>query len=213
MADPLDTYRSMRRFDRTPEPAGRVAPKGGEFPIYCIQQHDATRLHFDFRLEVAGVMKSWAVTKVPTLDPDVKRLAVRTEDHPRDYAEFEGVIPEGDYGAGPVIVWDYGVFLNQTTKQGTAVPIEQAIDHGHVVVWLQGVKLRGGFALSRFKEEAGKEQWLFMKVRDTEAKHGEPTWENTSALTGRTLDDVIAGRRKSRRDARHAPPPRKQASP
>ena len=202
----------MRRFDKTPEPSGSAEPPKADLPIYCIQQHAATRLHFDFRLEVAGVMKSWAVTKVPTLDPDVKRLAVRTEDHPRDYAEFEGTIPEGEYGAGPVIVWDYGVFLNQTTKHGTAVPIERAVDHGHVVVWLQGVKLRGGFALTRFKEESGKEHWLFVKVRDDEAKPGEPVWEATSALSGRTLDDIRGGRRPIRQPSRREGATKKRAA-
>src|SRR6266508_4255067 len=146
--DPLATYREKRNFRRTPEPRRRVH-RPGRKPIFVIQQHAARALHYDFRLESGGVLKSWAVPKGPSLKPKDKRLAMPTEDHPMEYADFEGVIPEGEYGAGPVIVWDRGTFRNLTEDGGKEIPVEEAVERGHVKVWLEGEKLTGGFALTR----------------------------------------------------------------
>jgi DNA ligase D-like protein (predicted 3'-phosphoesterase) len=129
-------------------------------------------LHYDFRLEVEGVLKSWAVPKGPSLNPKDKRLAVPTEDHPLEYADFEGVIPEGEYGAGTVMVWDIGIFRNITEKKGQPVPLAEAVPHGHVKVWLEGKKLRGGFALTRFKKSP-EEAWLLVKA-DDEGRRPKP---------------------------------------
>ena len=133
-----------------------------------VQKHDASRLHYDFRLEVDGVLKSWAIPKGPSTDPKEKRLAVPTEDHPLEYAGFEGVIPAGEYGGGTVMVWDTGPFQNLTEKKGVAIPLAEAVAHGHVKVRLEGRKLQGGYALTRFK--TGKDEaWLLVKADDEAA--------------------------------------------
>jgi DNA ligase D-like protein (predicted 3'-phosphoesterase) len=140
----LREYRAKRNFRRTPEPAGRPRA-GSKKPRFVIQKHSATALHYDFRLEAAGVLISWAVPKGLSTNPADKRLAMRTEDHPIDYIDFEGVIPEGQYGAGPVIVWDAGTYRNLTEKNGKLVPVERAVRDGHVTVWLEGRKVTGGY--------------------------------------------------------------------
>src|ERR687887_1957702 len=147
--DLLATYRKKRDFRKTPEPAGKAAYRPSRQPIFVIQKHDASTLHYDFRIESSGVLKSWAVPKGPSTNPKEKRLAMPTEDHPLDYVDFEGNIPEGEYGAGPVIVWDAGTYRNQTEKDGEPVPVERAVDGGHVSVWLEGDKLTGGHAPPR----------------------------------------------------------------
>src|ERR1700704_3601350 len=129
-------------------------------PIFVIQKHAARTLHYDLRLEVGGVLKSWAVPKGPSTDPREKRLAVEVEDHPLDYADFEGVIGEGNYGAGAVIVWDAGTYRNLDPERSMA----EAIDAGHVKVWLEGEKLRGGWTLQR-TQRGRKPQWLLIKRR------------------------------------------------
>jgi DNA ligase D-like protein (predicted 3'-phosphoesterase) len=135
-------------------------------PTFVVQQHDARTMHYDFRLEAGGVLKSWSVPKGPSLDPADKRLAVPTADHPIDYEKFEGVIPQGDYGAGPVIVWDTGTYQNQTTdSSGHPVDVPDAIERGHVSFDLHGRKLRGGFALTRIR--SGRDPgWLLVKKDD-----------------------------------------------
>ncbi len=160
-----------------------------------VQKHDASRLHYDFRLEVDGVLKSWAVPKGPSTDPQEKRLAVPTEDHPLEYAAFEGVIPAGEYGAGTVLVWDKGVFRNLTEKKGRPLPLAEALEHGHLKVWLEGVRLRGGYALTRFK--TGKDEaWLLVKMEDEEADPSRDpvSTEPASVLSGRTLEEIAASR-------------------
>jgi DNA ligase D-like protein (predicted 3'-phosphoesterase) len=186
----LQEYRQKRRFGRTPEPAGEggVAAAG---PIFVVQKHDASHLHYDFRLEVDGVLKSWAIPKGPATDPGQKRLAVPTEDHPLAYAAFEGVIPQGEYGAGTVMVWDTGKFRNLTEKKGVPIPLAQAVAHGHVKVWLEGRKLRGGYALTRFK--TGKDEaWLLVKMDDELADPGRDPLvsEPRSVLSDRTLEEI-----------------------
>ncbi len=128
----LGEYRTKRDFARTPEPTGNGPQTAGEAPIFVVQKHAARTLHYDFRLEIDGVLKSWAVPKGPSLDPKEKRLAVPTEDHPLEYADFEGVIPEGEYGAGTVLVWDIGSFRNLTAKKGKPVSLADAVAHGHL---------------------------------------------------------------------------------
>ena len=189
----LQTYLEKRRFSATPEPAGGERP-ASEKPIFVVQKHAARTLHYDFRLEVDGVLKSWAVPKGPSLNPKDKRLAVPTEDHPLEYADFEGVIPEGEYGAGTVMVWDYGTYENLTEKKGRPIPMAEAVFHGHVKVWLEGKKLRGGFALTRFKRTP-EEAWLLVKAEDEAAAAASNLLEEeaTSALTGRTLEEIAAG--------------------
>ena len=192
--DSLKTYQEKRQFSKTPEPAGG-GREASATPIFVVQKHSARTLHYDFRLEVGGVLKSWAVPKGPSLNPQDKRLAVPTEDHPLEYADFEGVIPEGEYGAGAVMVWDFGTYRNITEKKDQAVPIEEAVPHGHLKVWLEGKKLRGGYALTRFKKEPD-EAWLLVKAADDDAdpERDLVKEEADSALTGRSLEEIAAGK-------------------
>jgi DNA ligase D-like protein (predicted 3'-phosphoesterase) len=165
--EPLKTYREKRNFKKTPEPTGEQVKSGTKRPLFVVQKHQASTLHYDFRLEVGGVLKSWAVPKGPSVDPRTKRLAIQTEDHPLEYAGFEGTIPEGEYGAGTVEVWDIGTFRNMKSKNGEEVPPEKAIEDGHITFWLEGEKLNGGYALTRTGQ--GKEvRWLLVKMNDKE---------------------------------------------
>lgn len=149
--DRLAAYRRKRDFARTAEPRGGHAPADGG-PAYVVQIHDASRTHFDFRLEVDGVLKSWAVPKGPSTDPQDNRLAVPTEDHPMEYRDFEGVIEPGEYGGGTVIVWDAGSYRNASTdRSGREIPFDQALAHGHASFRLVGGKLRGRWSLTRFR--------------------------------------------------------------
>ena len=148
-------------------------------------------MHYDFRLEAGGVLKSWAVPKGPSTDPRDKRLAMPTEDHPLDYGDFEGVIPEGNYGAGTVIVWDTGSYRNVTERDGEEVPIEEALDAGHAVVWLEGRKLQGAWTLQRIGR--GKEErWLLVKKRDegADARRNPVRTQPESVLSGKTIEGL-----------------------
>jgi DNA ligase D-like protein (predicted 3'-phosphoesterase) len=188
----LEEYRKKRDFGRSPEPAGGRERPGKE-PRFVVQKHAASRLHYDFRLQVGGVLKSWAIPKGPSMNPSDKRLANPTEDHPLDYGEFEGVIPGGQYGAGTVLVWDTGTYRNRTEDHGRPLPIEQALERGHVSVWLEGSRLQGGFALTRFR--TGKnEGWLLVKMND---EHADPRQDvlaahPESALSGRSVEEVAS---------------------
>jgi len=181
----LDEYRRKRRFDRTPEPQGQEAGFPGE-NTFVVQKHSARRLHYDFRLAIAGTLKSWAVPKGPSLNPADKRLAVMTEDHPLDYANFEGKIPEGSYGAGTVMVWDRGTF----TLEGRGNALEQ-IERGEIKFSLSGEKLRGSFALVKLRNSEKGNEWLMLKHKDALA---DPGWNvdehDGSVLTGRTLEEI-----------------------
>ena len=187
-SDSLHDYREKRDFRSSPEP-GEDDGSGGtaDAPVFVIQKHDASSLHYDLRLEVGGVLKSWAVPKGPSTAPSEKRLAQPTEDHPMSYADFEGIIPEGQYGAGTVIVWDTGTYRNVREEEGTTM--EEALDDGKVKVWLEGEKLRGGYALVR---TGSGERWLLIKMNDEEAdaRRNPVSTEPHSVLTGRTLDDL-----------------------
>ena len=187
-ADPLAQYKAKRDFALTAEPAGKVARgKGNRF---IVQKHDATRLHYDFRIEVDGVLKSWAVTKGPSANPDDKRLAVRTEDHPMSYAEFEGIIPKGQYGGGTVMLWDRGTWAPITGKSA------KDIDKGHLHFTLDGERMKGEWILIRLKPRAGekRENWLLRKIEDAYAGGTDDlvARELTSVLTGRTMAEIAA---------------------
>ena len=163
MPDLLEKYRGMRDFGDTPEPAGRTK-KLAKGPIFVIQKHQATRLHYDFRLEMEGVLKSWAVPKGPSYDPTVRRLAMMTEDHPYDYAAFEGVIPAGNYGAGNVIIWDQGTW--EFIEPGDD-PVK-ALQSGKLTFRLQGKKMFGEWALVKIRGKSGSDkgnEWLLLKHR------------------------------------------------
>jgi bifunctional non-homologous end joining protein LigD len=186
----LEEYRRKRSFAKTPEPEGRAARAAGTLR-FVVQEHHATRLHWDFRLEMGDTLKSWAVPKGPTFDPNEKRLAVPVEDHPLDYMDFEGVIPKGNYGAGTVMVWDKG------TYESVEGDPQQGYESGKLVVRLAGKKLRGEFHLVRTKM-GGQTQWLMFKKRDADAVEG---WTlpkpSVSVKTGRTIEE-IAGEKTAR---------------
>ncbi|MGE4304009.1 MAG: DNA ligase D [Novosphingobium sp.] len=189
-ADLLSKYNAKRDFQKTPEPEGKTTPsETGN--LFLVQKHDATRLHWDLRLEADGVLKSWAVTKGPSPDPDIKRLAVRTEDHPLSYAGFEGVIPKGEYGGGTVMLWD----------RGTWEPIQgkswKDIDKGHLHFTVHGERMKGEWLLIRLKprKDEKRENWLLRKLQDEYAQKGDPLIERelTSVLTGRSMAEIAAG--------------------
>lgn len=185
----LQEYRRKRDFRTSSEPSGGTTEAHRDLPRFVVQKHDATSLHYDFRLEADGVLISWAVPKGPSTDPREKRLAVPTEDHPVDYGEFEGTIPQGEYGAGTVIVWDTGSYRNLTERDGREVPVAHAVERGHVKVWLEGEKLTGGYALTR---TGRSESWLLVKQRDEEAdaRRNPVSTEQRSVTSNRSLDDV-----------------------
>lgn len=196
--DRLAPYRSRRDFRRTPEPSGRRRDGGPAFrardnPIFVVQEHEATSHHYDFRVEVDGALASWAVPKGPSTDPREKRLAVRTEDHPMDYADFEGVIPEGEYGAGTVLVWDAGPYRNLSVNDdGAELPIAEALERGQAEIWLEGRKLRGGYALVHAALRGDPRSWLLVKMKDeaADARRNPTSTEPESVLSGRTLAEV-----------------------
>ncbi len=183
----LEAYRKRRDPRRTPEPEGRRG-RSGKRPRFVIQEHQASTHHFDFRLEVDGVLKSWAVPKGPSTNPREKRLAMAVEDHPLDYADFEGVIPKGQYGAGAVIVWDRGSYDNLTEADGRPKPIAQALADGHLLIELHGQKLKGGYALQRLGS-ADDPKWLLVKVKDAaaDARRRPTSSEPRSVASGRTV--------------------------
>jgi DNA ligase D-like protein (predicted 3'-phosphoesterase) len=193
----LAEYERKRDFSKTsePSPAGRTGKRRPKrrHPRFTIQKHAATSLHYDLRLEIDGLLASWAVPKGPSTNPADKRLAMRTEDHPMEYLEFEGVIPKGEYGAGPVIVWDRGVFENiSETRQGEKLSLEEALEKGDIKVFLLGEKIRGAYALVRTSEAGEREQWLLIKKRGEGAdRRRKPTSSQPeSVLTGRTIEQV-----------------------
>ncbi|KPQ10241.1 MAG: DNA ligase (ATP) [Saliniramus fredricksonii] len=183
-------YEEKRDFSKTTEPeADRQSADNA--PIFVIQKHDASSLHYDFRINVGGALKSWAIPKGPSTDPREKRLALRTEDHPRDYADFEGVIPEGEYGAGTVLVWDRGTWENITRKEDGIVPAEKALEQGHLLMHLEGEKIAGGYALQR-TETGDDEKWLLVKMDDdaADARRNPVSTQPESVLSGRTIAQV-----------------------
>lgn len=183
----LEEYKKKRKFNKTGEPEGEVKITGKN--IFVVQKHDASNLHYDFRIEMDGVLKSWAVPKGPSINPSQRRLAVETEDHPIDYADFEGIIPEGEYGAGVVIVWDTGTYQNKTRKEGTDISIKEAYENGHITMVLDGQRLKGEYALIKTKRN---NQWLLIKKDDSEANREINITEKyqDSVLSNKTLEQL-----------------------
>lgn len=188
MPKKLQMYKAKRNLKATPEPAARVkrSKKGN---IFVIQQHHASHMHYDFRLESEGVLVSWAIPKGPSTNPDDKRLAAQTEDHPLDYATFEGIIPRG-YGAGTVIVWDTGTYDNLTEKNHTLISIQDGLEKGHVKIMLHGKKLNGVYNLIKFKKE--EKDWLLIKADDefADARRNPVATEPMSVLSRKTIQGL-----------------------
>lgn len=185
--DKLNEYRDKRDFDKTAEPDGKSGKKMKN--RYVIQQHDASNMHYDFRIEIDGVLKSWAVPKGPSTDKNEKRLAMLTEDHPLDYAGFEGTIPEDEYGGGTVIVWDAGTYEN-LREDKEEKSIQESFDDGKIEVWLKGKKLKGGYVL--IKTGKDDQRWLLKKMDDQEAdgRRKPLKTEPKSVLSGKTIKEM-----------------------
>jgi bifunctional non-homologous end joining protein LigD len=186
----LEEYRRKRDFKKTSEPPPAKVEVEHTGLSYLIQKHDATRLHYDFRLELDGVLLSWAVTKGPSLNPSDKRLAVRTEDHPIAYGSFEGTIPQGEYGGGTVMLWDQGTW----SPKGDA---RAGLKKGHLSFELRGQRLKGGWNLIRMRGDSKRENWLLIKEADEEAQsssNGAFLAERASSVTtGRSMEEIARG--------------------
>ena len=194
----LTEYRRKRDFSRTREPEGGTPATSARL-AYVIQKHAASRLHYDLRLELDGVMKSWAVPKGPSLDPAVKRLAIHVEDHPIEYNRFEGTIPKGEYGGGTVMIWDYGTYTAAEAGDDPEATLRAGYRKGDFKFVLRGRRLKGSWVLVRTRrrgEEARQDQWLLIKHRDATADpEADPTEAfQTSARSGRTMQDIADGR-------------------
>lgn len=190
--DPLSAYKKKRDFQQTAEPTGEEKITGRTKNRFVIQMHDARNLHFDFRLQIGDVLVSWAVPKGPSTDPDVKRLAIRTEDHPFAYGNFEGVIPEGAYGGGTVLIWDHGTFRNlRIEKKKNPMTLEESLEDGLIEVWLEGEKLEGGYALIR-TQKGENEKWLLKKIDDekADARRNPVSTERKSVVSGLGIDEI-----------------------
>jgi DNA ligase D-like protein (predicted 3'-phosphoesterase) len=183
----LKEYKQKRKFENTAEPEGSIKSTGKN--IFVVQKHDASRLHYDFRIEFKGILKSWAVPKGPSTNPSQRRLAIETEDHPIEYADFEGTIPEGEYGAGTVIIWDFGTYENITEKNNAPVSLEYAYNNGHITLSLKGTRLKGGYALIKMKR---KGQWLLIKTDDPHADRSVAITDKytTSITSHKSLDEL-----------------------
>jgi bifunctional non-homologous end joining protein LigD len=200
----LAEYRRKRDFGRTSEPRGATRKRTRAL-AYVIQKHAASRLHYDLRLELDGVMKSWAVPKGPSLDPSVKRLAMQVEDHPIEYNKFEGTIPQGEYGGGTVMIWDRGTYTYGGDDADDPVEgLRNGYARGDFKFVLKGKRLTGSWVLVRTRRgDPRKAQWLLIKHRDASAEPGSEVVEEylTSAATGRTMDEIAAGRKPRARKA------------
>jgi DNA ligase D-like protein (predicted polymerase)/DNA ligase D-like protein (predicted 3'-phosphoesterase) len=190
--DPMDLkeYRNKRKFQKTPEPAGKLSKRKGALQ-FVVQKHDATRTHYDFRIELDGVLKSWAVPRGPSMSPLDQRLAVKVEDHPLEYGGFEGVIPKGNYGAGVVMIWDKGNYVERTSKarKDSEEALRKGLAAGKITIVLDGQKLKGEFALVRLKGKDPK-AWLLIKKRDRFARDSENLLQDKSAATSRTMKQI-----------------------
>ena len=190
----LAEYNRKRDFEKTREPAGKVPKRSTKKLHFVIQKHAASHLHYDFRLELDGVMKSWAVPKGPSLDPSVKRLAMEVEDHPISYNTFEGTIPEGEYGGGTVMLWDKGTY--EALEDGGVEALRDGYERGNLKISLSGKRLVGEWALVRMKRP-GRPQWLLIKHDDENATSEIDVTAavTTSVTTGRSMDEIASGRR------------------
>lgn len=191
----MKNYNDKRDFSKTKEPRDEPSRKKNKEPIFVIQKHDATNLHYDFRLEIDNTLKSWSVPKGPSTDPSVKRMAIPTEDHPIAYADFEGTIPKGQYGGGTVMIWDHGTIeSNKKDEDGNIISLEDSFNEGSIEVTLHGKKLKGGYNLVEMKGGRMKGNWLLMKQDDDEAdaRRNPVSTETKSAVTGRSLKEIAA---------------------
>jgi bifunctional non-homologous end joining protein LigD len=198
----LEEYRRKRDFSRTHEPPGGKRTSAPRL-AYVIQKHAASRLHYDLRLELDGVMKSWAVPKGPSLDPAVKRLAIHVEDHPIEYNRFEGTIPAGEYGGGTVMIWDQGTYTAVGREEDPEAALRAGYRKGELKFVLRGKRLKGSWVLVRTRgrgDRSRQGQWLLIKHRDEAADpERDPTEEyQTSAQTGRTMEEIAEGKGKRR---------------
>ena len=215
---PLTEYRRKRNFAKTAEPAGATVKRSRRRLRFVIQKHDATNLHFDLRLELDGVMKSWAVPKGPSYDPRQRRLAMEVEDHPIEYNAFEGTIPEGEYGAGTVMIWDRGTY--EPEDGGGAESVRQGYEKGDLKIVFHGERMLGGWVLVRMRRNArGRAPWLLIKHRDEAATSDLDVVAGamTSVVSGRTMEEIAGRRVNARRTAASAsrqkrPTPRRRRS-
>jgi bifunctional non-homologous end joining protein LigD len=202
---PLETYRKKRRFGVTPEPRGKAPRRRTKKLAYVIQKHRATALHYDFRLEWNGIMLSWAVPKGPSLDPSVKRMAMQVEDHPLEYNKFEGVIPEGEYGGGTVMIWDRGTWTPESPD------VDAALKKGELKFRLDGQKLEGSWVLVRMGrrgQEGGKVPWLLIKHRDELASTRDIAEEQPrSVVSDRLLVEIARDEGGNMKKAADGDPP------
>ncbi len=194
----LKKYKEKRDFKKTPEPAAGKKSNSNAL-IFVIQKHNATNLHYDFRLEVDGVLKSWAVPKGPSLNPSDKRLAMMVEDHPFDYKDFEGIIPKGEYGGGEVIIWDNGTYhaLSTKDKKESERLMREGIDKGEIKFVLEGHKLKGEFVLVKMKGR-GENAWLLIKHRDDHASKENILEMENSVVSGKSIEDLQNGGEKKK---------------
>lgn len=182
----LTIYRKKRDFSHTPEPKGDKSAETRKKLIFVIQKHAATHLHYDFRLELNGILKSWAIPKGPSLNPQQKRLALETEDHPLEYKDFEGIIPKGQYGGGTVLIWDRGTYENNSKESS----FKEDYQKGHLDISLDGQKLKGRFTLHRMRDDE-KHQWLLIKLKDKYANSNlDVTDDDRSVVSGKTLKEI-----------------------
>ncbi len=184
----MQKYQKKRNFGSTPEPKGMKNPKNKYRNIFVIQKHESSHLHYDFRIDIDGVLVSWAVPKGLSTDPQKKHLAIHVEDHPLEYANFEGKIPEDQYGGGTVIIWDQGKYQNLRE-----VKMSAALEEGKIKIWLDGKKIQGGYNLVRMnKKKSKQEEWLLIKADDekADARRKPTSRENKSVKSNKTLDQI-----------------------
>lgn len=188
-----DEYKEKRNLEKTDEPRGEKKKSEGDQPIFVIHKHDSSNLHYDFRLEMDGSLKSWAIPKGPSTDSSEKRMAIPTEDHPLEYADFEGTIPEDEYGGGAVIIWDKGTFENiKKDDEDNVIDLTKSYSQGTVEVYLNGEKLKGGYALVKMKSGNMKGNWLLIKTDDdhSDARRKPTNTENKSVKSGRSIKEI-----------------------
>lgn len=183
------TYTKKRDFSKTPEPKANAKGRTHKGSIFVIQKHQATNLHYDFRLEIKDVLKSWSIPKGPSTDPKEKRMAIPTEDHPLAYAAFEGTIPKDQYGGGTVMIWDKGTYRDASDDSDS---LEKAYKKGVLEIYLEGDKIKGGYALVRMDSGAQKGNWLLIKKEDekSDARRNPVSTQNKSVISGKTMNEI-----------------------
>lgn len=191
MSKNLDDYKKKRDLHQSSEPSGEEKISASKEQQFVIQKHDASTLHYDFRLQLDDRLLSWAVPKGPSTDPSEKRLAIRTEDHPLAYANFEGQIEEGNYGAGIVLIWDKGHFENIRAQKESPTSLQTSLEEGKIEVWLHGEKIQGGYVLIR-TQKGEEEKWLLKKMKDekADARRKPTNTEPKSVVSGDSLEDI-----------------------